>query len=251
VPGSDDSISGRIDLIAIALILLSSGCATSPKLGMEAPGRPAVTWHSQDGGSTAAEDTQAHTERELLAELHEEEQQGSEDLALATTLYNLAILRRQQDEFAEAGRLYRRALEIRERKQGANHPDVATVLNNLAALEAAQGNYGAAQPLLERALTIRQTALGTEHVLTAESLNNLALLYAAQGNAAAAEPLYQRALSILEKTDGKDTSCSGDLDRVLGNYAALLHDTGRDAAAEKLETRARSIRDGAGREAAP
>ena len=210
---------------------------------MEAPGRPAVMWHAEDDGSASAPQDNKSTERELLAELHEAERSGTTDLAAATTLYNLAILRRQQGEFAEAEQLYRRALAIRERDQGPTHADVAVILNNLAGLEAAQGNYAAAQPLLERALTIRQTALGNDDVLTAESLNNLALVYAAQNDAAAAEPLYQRALSILEKTD---VAAKGDsqLERVLENYAALLHDTGRDGEAEAMEARVHALRAG-------
>ena len=233
-------------LLALAVLLLVSACATRPQLGMEAPGRPAVTWQFGDGASTeAAElDPDRDTEAALLAELGEAEQAGRDDLALADTCYNLAILRREQGEFIEAEQLYRRALETREREEGPNHPDVAKTLNNLAVLKSAQGDYAAAQPLLERALTIRQTALGAEHALTAQSLNNLALLHAAQGNAAAAEPLYQRALSILEKTPDPQ---SGNLDRVLDNYAALLHDTGRATQAEELEARARDVRAAAGR----
>jgi len=218
---------------------------------MEAPGRPAVTWQSEDTGRAGTRDGRAEkdAEQELLADLREAERKGRNDLQVARTLYNLAILRRQQGEFTEAERLYRRALEIREREQGPDHPDVAVVLNNLAGLEAAQGHYDAAGPLLERALTIRQATLGDTHVLTAQSLNNLALLYAAQGNAAAAEPLYQRALSILETAAEhaeigarKDGPQGEGLDRVLDNYAALLHETGRDAEADQFETRARVIR---------
>lgn len=228
----------------IATWLLASACATHPKLGMESPGRPELTWEQNGGSSeTPAPRPEKETERELLAELRESEEKGTSNLALATTLYNLAIMRRQQGAFAEAEQLYRRALEIREREEGPNHPDVATTLNNLAGLEAAQGHYEAAQPLLERALHIRQTALG-ENALTAQSLNNLALLYAAQGNGTAAEPLYQRALSILEKAD---RAPQGDLERVLDNYAALLHETGRDAEAEALEARTRALRATGGR----
>lgn len=227
--------------VTVAALLLAPACATQPQFGMEAPGRPAVTWQNENDDSSPAPDVQRQkeTERELLAELHAEERKGDDTLAMASTLYSLAILRRQQGEYTEAEKLYRRALEIRERKEGPDHPDIATTLNNLAGLEVAEGNYDAAQPLLERALTIRQTALGTEHVLTAESMSNLALLYAAQGNAAAAEPLYQQAISVLEKEDG---SRKGELDRVLDNYAAMLHETGRDAEADAFEARARVIR---------
>jgi tetratricopeptide (TPR) repeat protein len=218
-----------------------AGCPKQPEFVMEEPGRPSVTWQNETGDAAPAPDEHAQrvAERELLSEIHDAERQGTDELALASAFYNLAILRRQQGEFADAGKLYRKALEIRERKEGPHHPDVATTLNNLAGLEAARGNYAAAQPMLERALTIRQTALGNEHVLTAQSMNNLALLYAAQGNAAAAEPLYQQAISALEIGDG---SRRGELDRVLDNYAAMLHDTGRDAEADALEAQARRLR---------
>jgi tetratricopeptide (TPR) repeat protein len=223
---------------AVVAVLLNFGCATQPHLGKD-EGRVAVVWQNENRGSSAPVSAEKSAERGLLAELREEERKGTQDLALAGTLYRLAILRRQQGDFAEAEQLYRRALEIRERVQGPNHADVAMVLNNLAALEAAQGHYDAAQPLLERALAIRQTALGEDNVLTAESLSNLALLHAAKGDATAAEPLYQRALSILEKTN---TPRPGDVARVLDNYAALLHETGRDADADALEARARVMR---------
>lgn len=225
----------------LAVLLLIAGCAAHTEFGMESPGRPSITWEGEapEAAPTPNAQTQKKAEGALLAELRDAEQQGSDELALASTLYNLAILRRQQGQLDEAGQLYRRGLEIRERKQGPNHPDVATVLNNLAALEAARGRYDVAQPLLERALTIRETGLGDEHILTAESMNNLALLYAAQGNATAAEPLYQRAIAILEKAGGPG---KGELDRVLDNYAALLYDTGRDTKAHDIEARARVIR---------
>jgi len=224
-----------------------AGCPKQPEFVMEEPGRPSVTWQNDINDAAPAPDEHAQkvAERELLSEIHDAERKGTDELALASAFYNLAILRRQQQDFADADKLYRKALEIRERKEGPNHPDVATTLNNLAGLEAAQGNYDAAQPMLERALTIRQTALGNQHVLTAQSMNNLALLYAAQGNAAAAEPLYQQAISVLEKEDG---SRSGELDRVLDNYAAMLHETGRDSEADALEAQARGIRAAAAQE---
>jgi len=242
---------------AVALLMLVAGCAaTQPEVGMEAPGRPAVTWHSESAGAPAAPEKGAdsETERQLLTELSAAEQKGTNQLAIASTLYNLAILRRQQGSLAEAERLYRRALAIREQEQGPTHPDVAVILNNLAALQVAEGHYEDAQPLLERALSIRQGALGNGDVLTAESLNNLALLFAAQGDAAAAEPLYKQALAILESMAAASGAAHGpppdethrrELERVLDNYAALLHDTGRDREAEEIEARGRALR-GAG-----
>ena len=226
---------------ALWALLLGSGCGTQQKIGMEGLGRPALIWHSTDDAAAESRriEVERDTEQQLLTELHESEHKGEDNLALAATLYSLAILRRQQGDLPQATQLYRRALAIRERVEGPNHPDVATTLNNLAAAEAVQEHYDAAQPLLERALTIRRAALGSEAVQTAESMNNLALLYAAQGNAAAAEPLYQEALAAMEKSS---TSEPDGLRRVLSNYAALLHDTGRNAEADALETRAQALR---------
>jgi tetratricopeptide (TPR) repeat protein len=230
---------------------------------MEAPGRPAVTWRSEDTGKAPAPETgtDSATERQLLAELQGSEEKGSSQLALATTIYNLAILRRQQGSLAEAERLYRKALAIREQEQGPAQPEVAVILNNLAALEVAEGRYTDAQALLERALTIRQATLGNTDPLTAESLSNLALLYAAQGDAAAAEPLYKQALAILaqeppvedhaQTPEARQTEAPrGDaqrsqFERVVENYAALLRDTGRETEADAVETHARARHTGA------
>ena len=225
--------------IFLLLTLPVIGCASPLRWGMEAPGRPGVTW--QSGSVPAAEERREQNSSDAPAAT----QQSGEDLRGADTLFALAVDRRQQGDLVEAAKLYRQALEIREREQGPNHPDVAAVLNNLGGLEAAQGRYEAAQPLIERALSIRQTALGPEHVSTAESLSNLALLYAAEGKATAAESLYQRAIDIFEKKSGTERA---PLDTVLDNYAALLHDTGRTAHAEEVEARARLIRATAERE---
>ena len=226
-------------MLSALLLWLLPGCITPPKLGKD-EGRAAVVWQHKNlaAPATPAASSDIAAERALEPRATKRSTSATSS-ALAGTLYNLAILRRQQGQFTEAERLYRRALDIRERKQGPNHPDVAVVLNNLAALEAAQGHDDAAQPLFERALHIRETALGNETTLTAESLNNLALLYAARDNAAAAEPLYRRAIAILEKQDTRPGSESGrpQLNRVLDNYAALLHDTGRDVEADELEAR--------------
>jgi tetratricopeptide (TPR) repeat protein len=227
---------------ALAVLLLLSACAAQPRLGMEAPGRPALIWSAPGGDSqerTANAEPES-VERQLLAAVDERERQGTDDLALATALYDLAILRRRQGKLAEAERLYRRSLDIRERLEGPDHPDVAATLNNLASVLVARGDYQGAEPLLRRTLRIRRTALGADHALTAQSLNNLALLHAAQGDAAAAEPLYRQAVAILEGKNG--AAAPEDLARVLDNYAALLHDTGRATEAEALEARARGMR---------
>ena len=222
---------------SLAAILLISGCAASPHLGTD-EGRAAVVWENPSLAPVRTPPPQG-TEQKLVDEVHDAEANKDKPLDFAQSLYELAILRRQQGAFGEAESLYRRALEIREREQGPDHPDLATVLNNLAVLKATLGDYDAAEPLLERALQIRESALGEEHLLTAQSLSNLALLRAARGDAEGAEPLYRRSLAILERPGSEPPHT--DLARVLDNYAALLHETGRDGEARALEARARSL----------
>ena len=226
--------------IFVLPLLILSGCATSPRLGKD-EGRAAIVWDHPDVAPPATPAASPDAERQLLAELEEAERTEGDPLTLADSLYRLAILRRQQGESAEAEQLYRRALEIRERQQGPDHPDVAIVLNNLGVLQATEGDSDAAQALLERALSIRVAALGEDNVSTAQSLSNLALLHAARGDATAAEPLYRRSLAVLEKAEAEGDSHPADLGRVLENYAALLHETGREAEAAELEARARAL----------
>ena len=81
-----------------------------------------------------------------------------EDLRLAASFSDEARLYYQKGEYAEAERLYRRSLAIREKALGPDHPDVATNLDNLAELYQAQGKYAEAEPLLQRSLAIRKGA---------------------------------------------------------------------------------------------
>ena len=64
--------------------------------------------------------------------------------------------------------------------------------------------------------------------------------YQAQGRYAEAEPLHKRSLAILEKALGPEHP---NVATSLENYAALLRETGRTAEADKLEARAKAIRD--------
>ncbi len=53
----------------------------------------------------------------------------------------LAVLYKYQARFAEAARLYRRALAIIEKELGPDHVDLATLYHNLGGLEHARGRY--------------------------------------------------------------------------------------------------------------
>lgn len=165
---------------------------------------------------------------------------GPDHPGVAQTLTLLAELYYQTADYAHAGRLYKRALDIRKKVLGFEHPDVATNLNDLAWVYDTQGDYARAEPLYKRALAIRQEVLRPNHPDVANSLNNLAWLFQAKGEYARAEPLFQRALRIREKVLGPEHP---DVATSLENLGALYDVKGDYASAEPLLRRALRIRE--------
>ncbi len=141
----------------------------------------------------------AEAEKQLEAALKEAEAFGPDDVRLATSLNNLALLYKAQGRYAEAAPLYTRSLAIAEKALGPEHPAVATSLNNLAALYYAQGKYAEAEPLHQRALAIREKALGPEHPAVATSLENYADLLRKTGRVSEATKMETRAKAIRAK----------------------------------------------------
>jgi hypothetical protein len=64
---------------------------------------------------------------------------GPEDPELATGLYNLASLYRDQQRFDEAGELFQKALRILNGKLGPNDPRVMQVSGAYAEMQASLG----------------------------------------------------------------------------------------------------------------
>ena len=96
-----------------------------------------------------------------------------------------------QGKYAEAERLHKRALAIKEQAFGENHPDLADSLNNLAGVYNAQSKYAEAEGLYQRALAIYEAKLSKDHPSVARILNNLGNLHGAAGNSKKAL-LYSR-----------------------------------------------------------
>jgi tetratricopeptide (TPR) repeat protein len=235
---------GRLGRISPIAALLLSSCLfpvwQSPNTPLPPPPPRADPWvESTEEGAVALQQGRLDAAEERLMEARAAAMRGeSEDLTLATSLANLAVVQRAQGDDAAAQALYERALAIREKELGAEHPEVLQTMNNLAAVYGAQENYAAAEPLFVRVLAAREKTLGPDDRLTAQSMNNLALLYAAEGRTADAEPLYQRALAALEKSAGANHL---DVAKVLENYSALLAETGRKDEAKRLHERAEAI----------
>jgi tetratricopeptide (TPR) repeat protein len=101
---------------------------------------------------------------------------GSDHLEVVGILNNLGVLYKYTGQFAEARRLYRRALEIMETVLGPDDSAVATLYHNLGGLEHACGRHAEGEPLARRSVEIRQKALGPDSVEVAADLAALAAL---------------------------------------------------------------------------
>ncbi|HEY9870685.1 MAG TPA: tetratricopeptide repeat protein, partial [Candidatus Obscuribacterales bacterium] len=188
--------------------------------------------------------------------LHAQDKPVSE-LELATYLNDLADFYRAQRKYSEAEPLYWKALALSEKALGRGHPTLAVTLNNLGDLYRTQGRRAEAEPLYRRALLISKKAMESpesgiqwalaidetagvlDYASVARDLVHLADVYAGQGKQAEAEAVYKRVLALQEKVKGPQ---SQELAASLEKYARLLRAARRTAEAEKLETRAKTIR---------
>jgi len=180
----------------------------------------------------------ADAEQLFTARLREEEEVGSEMVAVAAVHESLAGLYERQGQFGRSEQHYRKALAIREPAQGPQHLDVALTRHNLADLCESMGRYEEAERLYREALAVREAALGPGHTAVARSLNGLAVVYRVQRRDEEAVALYRRVLSIDEAVLGPEhpTVATG-----LNNLAVVYEYQGKLDEAESLHRRALAI----------
>ena len=87
-----------------------------------------------DGMRLFREGHDAEAERKLHEAVRHAEAAGIDGARLAGTLFQLAELARADHRWAEAERLYRRALAVEVTELGADHPYVAMILRSQARL---------------------------------------------------------------------------------------------------------------------
>src|SRR5947207_2002972 len=80
-----------------------------------------------------------------------------------TNPVRLAQLYQDQENYAAAEPLYKRAAAIDEKTFGPDHPNVGMSLFTLALVEENLGNYSAAESLYRRALAVYEKAFGPEN----------------------------------------------------------------------------------------
>jgi eukaryotic-like serine/threonine-protein kinase len=169
-----------------------------------------------------------------------EERFEADNPLLAMYWNNLGVAYGRGGNLDAAQPAYERAIELWEHVRGEEHPGMAKALNNLGALLAEKGDYERARPLLERGLAIREKIHGPDHFQVATSVSNLASFYRDSGEFEKSRALYLRAQAIFEAGLGKvHPSVALNLEY----YALLLRKMGRDAEAEDVESRVRTIRE--------
>lgn len=159
-------------------------------------------------------------------------------------LANLATLRLDKGELAEAETLYRRVLPLQEKSFGPEDPQTLTTQFNLAVLQANQGAYAQAAELHERVLALREKTLGPDHPSVALSLRNLARTYTAKGDLPQAITTLAHANEVIERnivynlTAGSErtklaylTTAADETDRTLSLH---LRSAPNDQAARRL-----------------
>ena len=113
--------------------------------------------------------------RELIAEaLTMREEAGLAEERIATSYHNLAEAEDVLGNHREAMRLYRRALEMKERTVGRMHPSYANSLNGLGLASRNVGEWETSRAAIEEQMEIRKKLFGPDAPILYRDYNELA-----------------------------------------------------------------------------
>lgn len=168
---------------------------------------------------------------------------SEDDPEYAIALNNLGLVLSELKKYEESESIHERALALREQYQGKQHPDVAISLLNLGKLRYEQRDNQEAEALFKRALKILndipiERRAGDQVNTMLMCVNNLTLIYMARKDYVAAERLYQ---STIDAVSAREAERS-ELKKYLLNYGAVLRLLNRPTEAQKMETRARLLK---------
>ena len=141
-----------------------------------------------------------------------------DDLTRAKIDGNLAGLYKSLDRYADAERMYRRALELRRKNLPPASPEIAYSLDDLAQTYWAEGRYWEARNLLEAAVQALEKSDPPDPRLPL-LLNNLAVIRSEFHEYDQAEKLLRRALSSCEDLHGPG---SREFATALNNLAQVV-----------------------------
>jgi CHAT domain-containing protein/Tfp pilus assembly protein PilF len=129
---------------------------------------------------------------------------GKEHVGLTDVLYNVAKVHDAMGNYAEAERIFLRALAAIERSPRADVRKQAEVLAGLGTTQTSLGKYGEAEAALVKAVSLMETAAGADSLAAAPIHWVLGRLYHYMHRNELAEKHLQRALAIYEARVGRE-----------------------------------------------
>ncbi len=137
----------------------------------------------------------------LERSLRLKESVGAAPNDVAGTLEELAFVLHSKGEYARAGDVLRRALDLRG-ELGLEHPDGIRALNLLAEQEWFDGNLLVSRAASERAVALARRSLRADHPALAFSLRSLGATLSDLGELDRALALKEQALAMAERAHG-------------------------------------------------
>src|SRR5262245_54535361 len=168
------------------------------------------------------------------------EQPGAPELRLPLSLNALARAREELGDFAEAERLYKRAVAILEKIGYTDSLTHAVLLSNLGSLYVEEGQIVKGEALLRQSLAIKARLLPPEDEQIAITCNVLAEALIKEGEHREAEQLLDRARAILEKKPQPTRA----LAVTRNSFGVIRRNQGRNQEAARLIERAIEILEG-------
>ena len=156
----------------------------------------------------------------------------------AISLYNLISYNLSMGKYAEAIRLGKIELEIREKVFGIEDSSYIESLDNLVRYYSALGNYVEAIRLKTEAIKVLKKNIGIDNINYAISLGELALFHAYVGNYSEAIRFEKETLEIKKKIFGTENF---DYAQSVNNLAQYYSDYGNNAEAIRLGIEAMEI----------
>ncbi|HKP47451.1 MAG TPA: tetratricopeptide repeat protein [Pyrinomonadaceae bacterium] len=238
----------RGDLGAAELLLKSArlkaeleaekGNADAPAMIVESYSGIAMVLR-QEGRPAEAEQT-LREQLDLLKSFH----RGDDDPQTSMTLHNLGLMLWDQEKFAEAENVLKRAVELRKKYDEEPKRNLAITLLSLGAvydrekkLEDAEASLLQAREILSKIPADRQTP--EDMAAAMRSDHNLAMLFVAHKKYDTAEQYFKKAIQTMEQLYGPE---SNGLVLYLSNYARLLKTLKRDAEARELLERVEKLK---------
>ncbi|KAL8910847.1 MAG: hypothetical protein Q9171_003885 [Xanthocarpia ochracea] len=151
--------------------------------------------------------------------------------SVLSTYNGLGVLYMKVGRLSTAEKLFKQALEGREKAMGPDTSFTAEIINHLGALYTRNGQYDQAEEYLRRALNCLERAFGPDYTTTQLATHNLGILRLQQNRLRDAEELILRTTEFLNRSFGP---IHGITLSAFHNQALLFRSQGRVGEAKQL-----------------